>query len=49
MSNSNIFALVENFNWEARLLNWTRITDYDLKKRTFVVDFPYNKEAFLWI
>jgi len=45
---SHAFALVEHFNWEARLLNWTKITEYDPKK-TYIIDFPYVKEAFLWI
>lgn len=45
---SHVFALVEHFNWEARLLNWARITEYDSKK-TYFIDFPYVKEAFLWI
>lgn len=45
MSNSHIFELVENFNWEARLFNWARLDP----KKTFVIDFPYNKEAFLWL
>ena len=45
---SHTFALIEDFNWRARLLNWARITDYDTKK-TYFIDFPYVKEAFLWI
>lgn len=45
---SHTFALVYHFNCEARLLNWARITEYDPKK-TYFIDFPYVKEAFLWI
>lgn len=44
---SHAFALVEHFNWEARLL-WARITEYDSKK-TYFINFPYVKETFLWI
>ena len=45
---SHTFALIEDFNWRTRLLNWARITDYDTKK-TYLLDFPYSKETFLWI
>lgn len=45
---SHTFALIEDFNWRAKLLNWTRITEYD-SKNTYFIDFPYIKEAFLWI
>ena len=45
---SHVFALVDHFNWEARLLNWARITEYD-PKIAYLIDFPYSKEVFLWI
>lgn len=44
---SHTFALLEHFNWESRLFNWARITEYDNKK-TYFIDFPYVKDRLVW-